>query len=442
MSSKRLLICSPSHALHGGVETIINDLCRELPRRGWDPILALGKGNSFNNVEAYRMAHPNLPIIEIDGTKGTRHGRLESLSKLIKKVQPDIVISARVFDAYETVTLLKQRNRTPRLAIAVRSFEPHYLYDAMLFKDNIDLCVVDGNLLAAACVNWSSLSIDRVVSIPGGVRPPHVQVSPRKAENILRIGYVGRLAQADKRILDLVPLVRYLDEQTLAYHLSIVGEGPEEAELREKLRASLSNGKVTFWGWKEHEELYQDVYPNLDCIVNFSPSEGVTISGREAMAHGVVPITSCFIGLKTEGQYLHEVNALTFPVGDLAAATTNIVRLKTEPGLLPYLSENAARSQVGKYTYSGAMDAWAIAFDRCLEQPPSTMPIPKLNMPADGRLTRIGLSPSMAQRIRDVLGRRQVHADPGSEWPTGSGLMTKEAADEIMHFASTYEMTR
>ena len=439
MSSKKLLICSPSLSLHGGVEAIVNSLCRNLYQFGWEPVLALARGKIFNNVDAYREANPDLPIVEIDGTKGTRSGRLEALEKTIRRVNPHIVVSARIFDAYEVVARLKQRAVFPRLAIAIRGYEPHYLYDAWLYKENIDLCIVDGDLLFAACVNWSGLQAARVVSIPGGVEPPRTQAVARKSCGILRIGYVGRLAQSDKRALDLITLIKALEETPLDYHLSIVGSGPDESRLRQGLATLVASGKVSFQGWKSHEELYQEIYPTLDCLVNFSPAEGVTISGREAMMHGVVPVMSQFLGIKAEGLYRHGFNALTFPVGDLSAAAININRLAKDTGLLEYLSTNAARSQTGKYTHTGAMRAWAEALDNCLECSPAIGPVPKLDKPADGRLTRMGLSPAMAQRIRDLFGREYEHTDPGSEWPTGSGMITGQAADEIMRFAVDYE---
>ena len=56
-------------------------------------------------------------------------------------------------------------------------------------------------------------------------------------------------------------------------------------------------------------------------------------------------------------------------------------------------------------------------------------------VPPDGRLTRMGLPPSVAQRVRNLMGARHVRADPGSEWPTGSGLCGKEAAESIMRCA-------
>lgn len=437
--NRTLLICSPSIALRGGVESIINGLCRELPHHGWEVILALGKGSRFNNPGVYSSMYPDLPVIEVNGTKGTRLGRIEALIEIFKKTSPAVVLSARVFDAYEAVSVMKQEVRAPRLAVAIRAYEPHYLSDAAIYQDLIDLCVADGKLLRAAAIKCAGLRSDRVVSIPGGVRIPEMPPTPRVVRNILQIGYVGRLTQSDKRILDIIPFLRRLENHSLQYHFRIVGEGPEEQLLRENLSSLISDGKVSFCGWKEQRELYEEIYPSLDCILNFSPAEGVTISGREAMANGVVPVTSKFVGLKAEGLYLNESNALTFPVGDLEAAAVAIVRLVTETGLMTHLSSNAAHSQSNEYTHEGSIRAWASALDCCLERPPAIGPVPKLNLPADGRLTRFGLSPRMSQRVRKLLGRTFEHSDPGSEWPTGSGLITEAENADIMRYAFEHE---
>src|SRR5712691_7385622 len=116
MPKNTVLICSPSYALRGGVESIINDLCRELPQHGWQTILALGRGNRFNDPTAYSSMYPDLPIIEVDGTAGTRLGRIKSLIEVFKNISPAVVLSARIFDAYEAVAVLKQGARAPRLA--------------------------------------------------------------------------------------------------------------------------------------------------------------------------------------------------------------------------------------------------------------------------------------------------------------------------------------
>lgn len=439
---KKLLICSPSHAVHGGVETIVADLCRHLPAFGWAAVLGLGKGGRFNDVAKYREAYPDLPMVEIDGVRGTRQARREGLLRTIRAVHPDVVLIARVFDAYPVVSALKRKRGAPRLAMTIQVYEPHYLFDARLYRDHIDLCVTSGEMIRRAAVGWAGLPQDRVVSIPGGVHFPEVPVSPREPGDVLRLGYVGRLDAGQKRILDLVALLETLERSGLPYRMEVVGTGPAEAELQTRLRHLVDAGRVSFHGWLGREVLYHKVYPELDCLVHFAHTEGVTIAPREAMAHGVVPVVSRFVGLGVEGQFVHELNALTFPVGDVAAAATCVRRLLAEPGLLRRLSECAMRSQGGRYSFDGAMRAWAEAFDRCLAQPVRTGELPRLTLPPDGRLARLGVPPWLAQRLRDLLGRRHEHSDPGSEWPTGSGLLTLEAAESLRRFAEELEAPR
>ena len=100
------------------------------------------------------------------------------------------------------------------------------------------------------------------------------------------------------------------------------------------------------------------------------------------------------------------------------------------------------QSQRGRYTFEGATRAWAEAFERCLRQPARTGDLPRVPFPPDGRLTRSGVPPWLAQRVRDLLGKRHDHTDPGSEWPTGSGLMTPEAAESIRRFGECLEAAR
>src|SRR6266403_608647 len=435
----KLLICSPSGAIVGGVETIVNDLCRELPKRGWEAILALGNGTRFNNVDAYRSAYPDLPIIEIDGTKGSRQARFESLAGLVEHMRPDVVLSARIFDAYEVVTEYKRYQPNLRLAITIQAYEPHYLYDARKYRGSIDSCVTSGELIRNACIQWADLAEDRVVSIPGGVSLPTIPVSPRRPRSPIRIGYVGRLDQEQKRILDFEPFLIELDQKSINYTIDVIGTGPCEMELSQKLAGWVANGRAKFHGWQSKERLYREIFPNMDCFIHFAHTEGITIAPREAMAHGVVPVISEFTGIHAEQHFVHEKNSLLFPVSDMKSAAAGISRLISEEGLLQRLSQNALASQRDKYTFSGSFDAWAEAFDRCVNEPAMMGPVPKLNYAPDGRLTRLGLSPRIAQRVRDVLGRRHIHEDSGSEWPTGSGLMDSLAAEEILRFARDNE---
>jgi glycosyltransferase involved in cell wall biosynthesis len=433
------MICSGSRTTEGGVEQVIADLCANLPRYGIEPIVGLGKGARFNDPDRYRAAFPDVQTVDIDGSKGTRQARVEGLLRTFRSLKPDIVLIARVFDAYEALRKLKQREEGPRLAVTIQAYEPQYIYDARLYRDFVDLAVTSGEMIRNALIDYSGLPEDRAVSIPGGVRLPTVPVLPRPQNKRIRLGYVGRLDPGQKRILDIVPFIAGLEEKRIHYSLDIVGNGPADLELRKRLSSRESAGKVVFHGWQDHDSLYRRIFPQLDVLVHFAHTEGVTIAPREAMVHGVVPVISEFVGLKTEGHFQNQFNALTFPVGDVKAAVKNVERLVRENGLLTRLSKNAMQSQTAKYTHEGAIEAWAMAFYACLEKPVTTGDLPQLPFPPDGRLTRMGLPSWVAQRVRDVTGARYIHTDPGSEWPTGSGLCDKDTAESIMRFAWEYE---
>ena len=436
---RRLLIISRSHNPLGGADRIIADLCRELPRRGWQVTLGLTLGARFNRIEPYREVHGDLPIVEIDGCLGTRRARLRALGQTITAHRPQVVLSMRVFDVYEAVALAKAAGGDMRLAVGIRAFEFPYLDDLIRYRDSVDLCVTSGELIAAACREQCGMDAARVSSIGGGVHPPITPVAPRRRTEHLSLLYAGRLETNQKRVLDLVPFVRELQHRDVAFHLDVVGTGPAEAVLRTQLEPFLRSGVVRLHGWVSRDELYQTFYPRADCFVHFAAWEGVTIAPREAMANGVVPVISQFQGLTMEGQFTDRLTALTFPVGDTAAAVSCVQRLRDEPELLSRLSENGLDSQRGKYTFEGSMDAWTEALNGCLAMPVQRGPIPCIREHLDGRLSRWGVPVGIQSRLRECLRLPISHASPGSEWPTASGLLTEAARGRFEEFAKYAE---
>ncbi|MFG0335022.1 MAG: glycosyltransferase family 4 protein [Maioricimonas sp. JB049] len=441
---RKLLICSRAHVPHGGADRIIADLCRELPDRGWQVTLGLTRGERFNDVDQYRdVLGSDLPIVEIDGRLGTRRARLKSLGRLIRQERPDVVLSMRVFDAYEAVAREKHRSGCgPHLAVGVRSFEAGYLCDLILYRELIDLCVTSGELIATAAVDECGLDRSRVVSIGGGIHPPVVEVTPRTPRRPFVLLYAGRLEFEQKRVGDLVLLTRELRRRGLPFRLHIAGVGPAEHSLRQQLADEQADGRVVFHGWLSRERLYRELYPQADCFVHFAAWEGITIAPREAMVHGVVPVISRFRGLEVEGQFVDGETALTFPVGDVEAAADQISRLLEVQGLLQRLSRNAMRSQQGKYLFEGSMDAWARALEQTARRPPLAGVIPRVDQQLDGRLIRWGVTVGLQEGFRQQTGRKVRHRSPGSEWPTCSGRVTEVARLRFDRFADSLEGER
>jgi len=425
----RLLICTPTYSLHGGVERIMESLGDGLPGRGFDVIFGLAKGARFHDPDRFRAEYPRLQTIDIEDRSGRTAGRARAVQRAIKTVDPDIVLIARLFDAYPAAAELKLLGHRLRLAVTIQAYESDYFVDARRYAGFLDLCVASGRLIERAAEHLSMLPGQRVISIPGGIAPPLRQRAPAQSKT-LRLGYIGRIESQQKRALDLAGLLEELRRRGIEFTVDVAGDGSAQEELRRRIG---SLGEVSMHGWLTTKDLYEKIYPNLDVMLHFAEWEGVTIAPREAMAHGVVPVVSRFTGLKDEGQFLDEVNSLTFPVGDIDAAADAVARLDCDRSLLARLSAAAAQSQLGIRSEQGALDAWADAFRRTIALPSrSSEKVPPVRRES-GRLAI--LPERVAELGRRILGRRMIHNDPGSEWPHWSGVSDAGMAMALDEFA-------
>jgi glycosyltransferase involved in cell wall biosynthesis len=402
----RVLICTPTYYLQGGVERIMESLASHLPARGIEVVFALAKGGRFHDPAAFRAAFPVVRGVDVDGTSGTVYGRRRALRRAIVETDPDLVLIARMFDAYPVCAELKLAGHRLRLAVTIQAHESDYFADLDRYQDFVDVCVASGESILAEVRRRTSVP---AVSIPGGIAAPRRYREPH--EGPLRLGYIGRLEQVQKRVLDLPPLVEELERRGIPFTLDVAGDGTYLDELRSRLP------RARFLGWRSTAELYGDVYPNLDVMMHLAEWEGVTIAPREAMAHGVVPVISRHRGSE---DFLDGINALQFPVGDVVAAADAIERLHHDRALLERLSTTARTSQHGIRTEQGAIDAWAAAFREAVARTSRIgRTLPEVTRDR-GLLSRLHVPDAVAEVVRRI--RKRKHGDPGSEWPHWSGI--------------------
>jgi glycosyltransferase involved in cell wall biosynthesis len=426
---RRLLICTPTYSLHGGVERILESLADGLPRRGFDVVFGLARGTRFHDPDRFRAEFPRIDSVEIDGTSGRPGDRIRAMRRVIERVDPDVALAARLFDVYPAAAALKLRGHRLRLAVTIQAYEAEYIADAVRYAPFLDLCVTSGRLIANAVVHFDALPAERIVSIPGGVAPPLRRRETRPSQP-LRLGYVGRIETLQKRALDLADLLAELRARGVAFTCDVVGTGSAEDELRRRLGSD-----ATVHGWLSTRELYERIYPELDVLLHFAEFEGITIAPREAMAHGVVPVVSRFVGLKTEGEFVDGVNALTFPVGDIARAADAVERLDRDRALLERLSAAAAESQGGIRSEEGALDGWSEALQRTIELPQRSAKSAPAWPREHGRLD------FLPRPVADWIRRRwpMIHADPGSEWPHRGPDADPKLLEAIRDFARAAE---
>jgi glycosyltransferase involved in cell wall biosynthesis len=123
--------------------------------------------------------------------------------------------------------------------------------------------------------------------IPNGVTVSERGRAP--PGDTLRLLYVGRLAQDQKRILDLPPLLKELQARGKAFTMTIVGDGPAREALAADLAVRGLAGRVRLTGYLPPQQV-ADLYLDHDVLVNLSAFEGFSMSVLEALAAGCVPV--------------------------------------------------------------------------------------------------------------------------------------------------------
>ncbi len=120
----------------------------------------------------------------------------------------------------------------------------------------------------------------------------------------------------------------------------VVGDGPEKRRLEARARQLGLSGRVTFLGWRSHDEVL-GLMARADAFVLPSSPEGFGLVYAEAMAQGT-PVVACrgegpddFIG---DG-----VSGLLVPPGDSDAVARAIARLLDEPATAARLAAGRPR---------------------------------------------------------------------------------------------------
>ncbi len=157
--------------------------------------------------------------------------------------------------------------------------------------------------------------------------------------NILQLIYVGRVVEEQKRVSDLIKITQQLAARNIAFHLKVIGDGPEMPVLQSSLEKEISENKVELLGWLKTEEVVTHLRQS-DLFLLTSAYEGFCIALIEAMANGCCPlVTDIKSGNKqliSSGQ-----NGFVFPIGDTEGFVKKIISLSADPAAVYSLRKMA-----------------------------------------------------------------------------------------------------
>jgi glycosyltransferase involved in cell wall biosynthesis len=159
----------------------------------------------------------------------------------------------------------------------------------------IDCAVGVSSAIHGKIIGQCSIPPARALHVPYGVTSLlSSEIAARsdcEFKQPLRIGYLGRLVQAQKRVLELVPLVIELERREIPFELHLVGDGPERLALERGFEKNDVTSNVKFWGWLTPEAVRQALR-KFDALMLLSDCEGLPLALLEAMGHGVVPVVT------------------------------------------------------------------------------------------------------------------------------------------------------
>lgn len=124
-------------------------------------------------------------------------------------------------------------------------------------------------------------------TIPCGVPVPEIAVA--RIPGRLRLAYVGRLTEEQKRISEVARAFCNVTRLVSGTDALIIGDGPDRANVKAVLAAECVGSAVKLAGRVGVDEI-QELLRTRDVIVLLSDYEGLPIALMEGMACGCVPV--------------------------------------------------------------------------------------------------------------------------------------------------------
>jgi glycosyltransferase involved in cell wall biosynthesis len=415
----KILFFAPSAYLLGGVQDWLADLVPGIRREGHDVTVAVPDG-FFHCFESYRQAYPGLACVSLRNPTGSQEGRIQCIMNRIITLQPDLIIGVNLAAIYPAVARLRLRGDwVGKLVITLHAIEADYLEDLRRFRAVVDAVVVTNKLTAALVAQESLIANERILYAPYGVKMSTHNFHLPMSDDILRLAWVGRFEQAQKRVHDLVPILKELDRISLPFRLSLAGDGPESTNLQQQLQPWIRSEQVRWFGRLDKHQLQHQVYEQSDVLLITSSWETGPIVAWEAMAAGLVVVSSRYVGSGAEGALIDGQTALLYPVGDCEAAASALTRV-LDPHLRLSLVNSALEMVRRRYSNSASLSAWLKVF--CISMEVSPLPLDYAELARFAATVPSGrfdlwLGVTRAEYLRRFLGLNFRHLSAGSEWP-------------------------
>lgn len=284
LKSHRIALVSGGLGL-GGSTTFLINFAGELKRRGV-PVEVM----SFEreNPLAADFERQKIPVLCLDHRRTIFEDRLEIILKHLARFQPTVVVSTLGATSFEVLRYL------PRGVFRVAMGQSH---DPLVYKGLrqysawMDLLAVVSQTMKATATAMPEFARVPVAHLPYGVPIGNAMRAEKDFNQPLRILYLGRLEQEQKRVRLFPEMLRLLCNSGMPFLWTIAGTGSERGFLEANMRSNSANQIVSFAGPVDYAEV-PALLERHDIYLLVSDYEGLPLSLLEAMGQGLIPVVS------------------------------------------------------------------------------------------------------------------------------------------------------
>lgn len=325
----------------GGLYSVVLTLRQALARYGLDLRWAgAGRFIAEQALGAASAADLEIGALLETGTDDDEP-KARALLDYIERARPAVVL-VNVFGGPLETNLVRYLPRDVRRIMIVHNISLSTYRAARCVRDWIDATVGVSPRICQDLIRSQGFRPDSVHLIPNSValNPGTSRLPGPDGE--LRVLSHGRVEHSSKGVNWLPEIVQGAVLRGVNASLTVSGEGPDLARLRDRIGAGALTGRTKVLGFVPHERV-PDLMNAHDVLLFPSVFEGFSLALLEAMAAGCVPVASRIRGV-TDHAVADGETGLLFPVGDIRAAAARLVELDRDRSRLRAMSEAACRA--------------------------------------------------------------------------------------------------
>ncbi len=202
--------------------------------------------------------------------------------------------------------------------------ENHYYDLAEKYHSKVDLfACVSERVKHIAIKRIPEYDPAKIVTIPCGIHLPAVMAA-EKTNDTLKLVFVGRISEYQKRAGDLIKIAVLLEEKAVKFSLHIIGDGNLKPSLEKQVEEKGLQAHVKFPGWLSQQEV-ANYLSGSDILLLTSDFEGTPIAMMEALAAGCGMVGTRVSGIEDYENHSLAKDCLgVYQTGDIEGAITRI----------------------------------------------------------------------------------------------------------------------